>query len=331
MKFKNFIVATVALTPMISTGCSGAQVKGNRPMTSANNSQGQIYSFESDGNGFNTKNFFYDNGEEVVVFDTQFTPETAKKSIEFLRTKTQNPITYVVITHPNPDKFNGMSIFQEQGTKVISSRATSDSMKGVHEYKKHYFVTMTKMFTEDTYPKLSQVDVVFDQFYDLRLKNGEVIALHELSNPGVSSNQTVASISSINALIVGDLVHHKAHAWLEGGIVNGKPTPTLNGWIADLNELQTNFKTSNPIVYGGRGEVAKLDQVISAQIRYLKKADTIVAQYIESLGTRKLELQGDNASKHYSALQAQFETTFPNYLLGYMIRYGAYGLVKTKL
>lgn len=331
MKINNFMVAAVALTSMVSTGCSTKPVKEDRLMTSANNSHGQIYSFESDGNGFNTKNFFYDNGEEIVVFDTQFTPDTAKKSIEFLRTKTQNPITYVVITHPNPDKFNGMSAFQEQGAKIISSRATSDSMKGVHEYKKYYFVNMAKMFTENTYPKLSQVDVVFNQSYDLRLKNGEVIALTELSNPGVSSNQTVASISSVNALVVGDLVHHNAHAWLEGGIVNGKPTPTLKGWLADLNELQTNFKATNPIVYGGRGEAVKLDQAVTAQISYLKKADAIIAQYIVNLGAKKTELQGDKAGQHYPALQAQFERAFPAYSLGYMIQYGAYGLVNSKL
>jgi glyoxylase-like metal-dependent hydrolase (beta-lactamase superfamily II) len=331
MKINNFMVAAVALTSMVSTGCSAAQVKGDRSMTSANNSHGQIYSFESDGNGFNTKTYFYDNGEEVVVFDTQFTPDTAKKSIEFLRTKTPNPITYIVITHPNPDKFNGMRVFQEQGAKVISSRATSDSMKGVHEYKKYYFVNMAKMFTEDTYPKLSQVDVVFDQSYDLRLKNGEVIALLELSNPGVSSNQTVASISSENALVVGDLVHHHAHAWLEGGIVNGKPIPTLKGWIADLNEMQTYFKTTNPIVYGGRGEVVKLDQAVTTQISYLKKADLIVEQYISNLAEKKSELQGDKADQHYAALQAQFEKEFSTYSLGYMIQYGVYGLLNSKL
>ena len=331
MKINNLMVVAATLTSLISTGCSAAQTKEERTMASANNSRGQIYSFESDGNGFNTKNFFYDNGEEVVVFDTEFTPDTAKKSIEFLRTKTQNPISYVVITHPNPDKFNGMSVFQELGAKVIASRATANSMQGVHDYKKYYFVNIAKMFTNETYPKLSQVDVVFDQTYDIKLRNGDVIALSELANPGVSSNQTVASIPAVNGLVVGDLVHHNAHAWLEGGIVNGKPTPTLKGWIADLNDLQASFKAANPTVYGGRGEAVKLDQAVKAQIEYLKKADSIVTSYIAKLGAKKSELQGDKAGQHYSALQAEFEKAFPTYSLGYMIQYGVYGLVNSKL
>ncbi|MBN8539067.1 MAG: MBL fold metallo-hydrolase [Deltaproteobacteria bacterium] len=310
-------------------GCSTAPVKkdGNLNDTSASP---QIYTFESDANGFNTKNFFYDNGQEVVVFDTQFTAETAKKSLEFLRTKTQNPITFVVVTHPNPDKFNGMSVFQEQGAKVVASRATSDSMKGVHDYKKYYFVQIAKMFTEETYPKLSQVDVVFDQSYEIKLRNGETVELSELSSSGVSSNQTVAYLSGPNALFVGDLVHHNAHAWLEGGIVNAKPVPAIKGWIAGLNELSKRFGSKNPKVYGGRGEAAELNVAASAQIAYLKKADSIVTKYVSALGAQKTELQTEKAGQHYLALQSVFESAFPEYTLGYMIQYGVYGLANTK-
>ncbi len=329
MNFKKSLMTIAILPALFSTGCSAAAVKGERSLN-ATNANPQIYTFESDGNGFNTKNFFYDNGQEVVVFDTQFTPDTAKKSIEFLRTKTQNPITYVVVTHPNPDKFNGMSVFQEQGAKVIASKATAGSMQGVHDYKKYYFVNIAKMFTEATYPKLSQVDVVFDQNYEIKLGNGETVELSELSSPGVSSNQTVAFIPSQNALVVGDLVHHKAHAWLEGGIVNGKPTPTIKGWIADLNELSNEFSSKNPTVYGGRGEVAPLSVAAKAQIAYLKKADSIVSKYVASLGSKKAELQSDKAGQHYVALQGLFEKAFPDYTLGYMIQYGVYGLVNSK-
>ena len=318
----------MAGTSLLSTGCAAAPYRGDR-MTAT---ESKIYGFESDSNGFNTKNFFYDNGEEVVVFDSQFTPDIAQKSVDFIRSKTKNPITFVVVTHPNPDKFNGMSVFQALGAKVVASNKTAEAMPGVHAYKKYFFVNMAKMFTEAAYPKLSQVDVTFDKNYDLRLKNGETILLHEFDQPGVSSNQTIASIPAINTVIVGDLVHHKAHAWLEGGIVNGKPVPTLDGWIADLNELQTMFKDSpSTVVYGGRGESASLATAANAQIQYLKNANAIVDSYIKKLGARKSELQGDQAQAHYTALQTEFEKAFPDYKLGYMIQYGVYGLVNSKL
>lgn len=301
---------SLALTALLSlTGVSCAHTKAS--------SSAKIYTFESDANGFNTKNFFYDNGQEVVVFDAQFTPETAQKSIEFLRTKTQNPITYVVVTHPNPDKFNGASTFQKLGAKVIASQKTAQNLPGVHAYKKYYFVEMAKMFTEQSYPQEAQIDITFNQKYDLRLGNGEVIKLQELSSPGVSTNQTVAIIPQANAVMVGDLVHHKIHAWLEGGIVDGKATPTIDGWIADLKELSSMVKKGT-FVYGGRGEVVVVEKSVPAQIEYLKKSDAVVTQFAKKSGDQ------------IAAIQSELEKNFPEYGLSYMIQYGVYGLVQSK-
>ena len=79
------------------------------------------------------------------------------------------------------------------------------------------------------------------------------VELKVLENSAVSSTQTVAYIPEQRALIVGDLVHSKTHAWLEGGIVNGKPQPALVEWQKALDELLAYPKTT---VYGGRGDSA---------------------------------------------------------------------------
>jgi hypothetical protein len=100
-------------------------------------------------------------------------------------------------------------------------------MAGVHAYKKYFFVNMAKMFTEENYPALESIDEVFEGRLELKLSNGKSVKLVELKGPGVSSTQTVAIVPELNALIVGDMIHHKAHAWLEGGIVNGNPTTTI--------------------------------------------------------------------------------------------------------
>ena len=295
--------------------------------------RGQIYSFESDGNGFNTKTFFYDNGEEVVAIDAQFTPGLARQAIAYLRTKTNRPLTHLVITHPNPDKFNGAEVFREEGAQVIAARRTVEAMPGVHAYKKNFFVNVAKMFREEDYPALPQVDRVFDGELALTLRNGRRLELRELSQAGVSGNQTVAYVPELGALFVGDLVHAKAHAWLEGGIVNGAPAPELRGWITGLREIGMIFagKEEGVTVYGGRGEAAPLATAISEQIRYLEQADALVSAYVQSLGSARAELSGPEAGRHHQALQARFEQAFPGYGLGYMIQYGVYGLVNSKL
>lgn len=288
---------------------------------------GKIYVFKSDMNGFDTKTIFFDDGEEVVAFDAQFTPDLAKASLQFLRERTKNPVSYVVVTHPNADKFNGLSVYKQEGATIVASKQTADAIPGVQAYKKYYFVNIAKMFTDASYPTPVSIDQTFDGNTTLTLKNGASIFLQELAKPGISSTQTVAFIPGVNALIVGDLIHHKAHAWLEGGIVNGAPRPEIDGWRADLKEIESRYSATNPTVYGGRGEDVALAVAIPAQLTYLDRAEQIVSDYIAGLGDRRGELKTDKANAHYQALEQKFAQAFPDYQLSYMIGYGVYGLV----
>ncbi len=282
---------------------------------------GQIYIFESDGNGFNTKTIFYDDGKEVVAFDAQFTLAYAKQALAFIKTKTKSPVKYLVITHPNPDKFNGIPAFQEIGAKVIASKLTIANMPEVHKYKKYYFVEMAKMFTNETYPQLPTADIIFDESYTIKMANEGIVTLTELKKSGVSTNQTIAYIKAVNALVVGDLVHHKVHAWLEGPIVNGKASYNGLNWIGLLKTLKDKYP-ANTTIYGGRGEADKLSVSIPQQIIYLEKAEKITKNYL-------LTVSNNPSKVDYAALQNVFEKEFPNYTLGYMINYGAYGLVNS--
>ena len=67
---------------------------------------GTLYAYDSGADGFFTKTFFYDTGSEVVAFDAQFTPALAEAALAWLGAQTDSPVTHLVITHPNPDKFN---------------------------------------------------------------------------------------------------------------------------------------------------------------------------------------------------------------------------------
>jgi glyoxylase-like metal-dependent hydrolase (beta-lactamase superfamily II) len=292
---------------------------------------GRLYTYDSGEAGFFTKTYFYDTGSEVVAFDAQFTPELAEAAIGLLREQTDNPITSLVITHPNPDKFNGAPVFQDAGATVIASEATTEALPGVHTYKKAGFIGMG-MFTEETYPQQATIDQTFTGTHTIELGDGKTVELRELSQPGVSSTQTVAFIPELNALVVGDLVHHNLHAWLEGGIVDGQATPTLEGWIADLREMEETFAAEpEPTVYGGRGEPAPLAVAVADQIAYLETADQIVTDYIAGLDDAKAALSGPDAAEHYAAIQAKLAEAFPTYAFPDMIAFSVYGLVNSKL
>ena len=323
------VVALVLVITTLVSQVAPVSAQGATPVIGSEG--GALYTYDSGEAGFFTKTYFYDTGNEVVAFDAQFTPQLAEAAIASLREQTDNPITSLVITHPNPDKFNGAPAFQQEGAQVIASEATEAAIPGVHEYKKAGFVGMG-MFTEETYPEQATVDETFTGTHTIELSDGKTVELSELSQPGVSSTQTVAFIPELNAVIVGDLVHHKLHAWLEGGIVNGQAAPTIDDWIADLQELETTFAGEpEPTVYGGRGEPAPLSVAVADQIAYLQKADQIVTDYVAGLGDKTSELTSDKAGEHYAAIQAELEQAFPDYAFPDMISFSVYGLVNSKL
>jgi glyoxylase-like metal-dependent hydrolase (beta-lactamase superfamily II) len=289
-----------------------------------NAAAGALYTFTSDAAGFDTHSFYYDTGHEVVVFDAQFTEAHARLLLDDVRAHTASPVTYVVITHPNPDKFQGVGPFRELGAKVVASRATSDAVPGVYAYKKGYFTTVAKSFTAETYPPPPVIDVIFDGSYRLPLGHGAAVELRELEHGGVTTNQTVALIAPLKALVVGDIVHHKAHAWLEGGLREGRPDPDLASWRAALDELAADF--AGTTVYGGRGEPAPVEAAVADEKAYLERAEAIVREYVAALGGRQAELQGERAGEHYKEIARRIAEAFPGYAFSYLIEYGVYGL-----
>ena len=290
---------------------------------------GQLGVFESDQNGFNTRTYWYDDGQEITVFDTQFVPALTEAMIAEIRKSSDRQITRVIVTHPNPDKFNGLSVLHAQGAVSIASQATADAMPGVDAYKRYFWINTAKAFTEETYPKFEPVTQTFSGTTTITLASGETLTLTELQNPGVSSTQTVVRIDATGDLIVGDLVHHNAHAWLEGGIVDGQAVPDLQGWIAALDELKALNGTT---VHGGRGDDAAVEVAVADQQAYLRGMDELVTTYIQELGPLKSELSDPaKAPAHYAAIQERAAASFPDRKLAYLIGYGVYGLVNSKL
>lgn len=279
----------------------------------------QLQRFTSDAGGFDTHSFWIDTGAEVVVFDAQFTEAIAQQLLTEIQAATDSPVRWVVVTHPNPDKYNGVAVFQRQGARVVASEATRAAIPGVHAYKKAYFVG-AGMFTEATYPAEAQVDDTFSGRHQLDLAGDLTIELVELAHSGVSSTQTVAWIPATSDLIVGDLVHHGTHAWLEGGIVDGAPQPDLSAWKSTLAEL---LSFEGATVHGGRGESAPVADAVASQTDYLDQIQTLVDDYLAGLDPAELA----DPTPHFAPIAEQAAARFPERALAYLVDYGVYGLV----
>jgi glyoxylase-like metal-dependent hydrolase (beta-lactamase superfamily II) len=288
-----------------------------------------IYTFTSDANGFDTHTEFLDTGKSIVAFDAQFTPAYARQALAFLRTKTSHPVKYVVVTHPNPDKFQGIPAFKAAGAVSIASTATAEAMPGVWAYKKNYFVNVAKTFTNNNYPALPAIDRTFGRNSKL-VVDGVRIDLRVLDHPGISSTQTIATIPALKSVIVGDLVHHDAHAWLEGGIVDGKPVPTLKGWKQDLDQIESQVP-GTWTVYGGRGTTATVHDAVTAQKAYLATADHDVSELVAPLTPAQRTAALADPSALVTRLTGKLTSQFPADKLPYMISYGSYGLIDQHL
>ncbi len=291
---------------------------------------GELGVFTAGADGFDTHTYYYDDGEEVTVFDTQFVPQLTRAMVDKIRSETDSPIARVIVTHPNPDKFNGLSALHEMGATSVASKATAEAMPGVHRYKKYYFTEIAGMFEPAEYPELESIDETFSGRHTIELASGETITLVELEHGGVSATQTVARIDATGALIVGDLVHHDAHAWLEGGIVDGEPRPDLAAWKAALRELR---RLGGDEVYGGRGAIGvPVEQAVEQQIGYLDAVDEEVSAYIEAHPGIAQDLEdAKQAQAHYRALQERLAGRFPDYDLAYLVSAGIYGLVQARV
>ena len=286
----------------------------------------RLFTFTSDAAGFSTHTYFYDTGAEVVAIDTQFTPAHAQAALTYLRTQTPNPVTYAIVTHPNPDKFNGMTVFQAAGAKVVMSEATAAALPAVHAYKKAFFVDTTHMFTAETYPVLGTPDLTFaTSQYTLRLGDGTALTLQTLATPAVSSTQTVVHAPAVHALIVGDMVHYQTHAWLEGGIVAGKATPTLDAWQGNLRALATTYAHDPALrVYGGRGPNAPLAEAMTAQQAYLSEVTAALQR------GRRTTAQPPCQTLTAATLAQAMQQRYPGFAQPALVEYSAYALLASE-
>lgn len=279
-----------------------------------------VHTWTSGAEGFHTHSHWVDTGAEVVVFDAQFTPELAEALVADIQAQTDHPITTVVVTHPNPDKFNGAPVFQALGAEVVASQATADALAEVHAYKKAYF-TGVGMFTDETYPALPALDRVFEG--SLVLDTAVPVRLVELSHGGVTTTQTVALMG--DAVFVGDLVAGRAHAWLEGGIVDGAATPDLGAWDAALDEV-LELAAPDAILYPGRGEALPVIDAVEEQQAYLETADAVVSSYVGDLEAPLDALAGPDGGSHFAAMGAAMGEAYPEHAWVDLVTYGVYGL-----
>jgi glyoxylase-like metal-dependent hydrolase (beta-lactamase superfamily II) len=176
------------------------------------------YAFTADGDP-NTGVVIGDNA--VMVFDAQATPKAAQAVIEKVRSVTDKPIKYVVLSNYHAIRTLGVSAYEAE--HIICSEATRDMIveRGAQDYKSEVQRFPRLFQAADVIPGLCAPTITFKERMTIWLGKLQV----EIAQPGRghTKGDTVVWLPEERTLFGGDLVG--AEAAPDGGDAHFKDWP----------------------------------------------------------------------------------------------------------
>ncbi|MEK9721789.1 MAG: MBL fold metallo-hydrolase, partial [Quisquiliibacterium sp.] len=146
-----------------------------------------------------------------MVIDATATPAMARDLIARIRTVTDKPIKYVVLSHYHAVRVLGASAYFAEGAQeIIASRGTWDLIveRGDADMKSE-IERFPRLFQDvGSIPGLTWPTMVFERELTLHLGGLEVKIMH--IGPGHTKGDTIAWIPSQRVCFSGDLVEYNA-------------------------------------------------------------------------------------------------------------------------
>ncbi|MCO4863339.1 MBL fold metallo-hydrolase [Cupriavidus sp. WGlv3] len=217
----------------------------------------------------------------VLIVDTTATPAMAQDLIARIRTITDKPIKYVVLSHYHAVRVLGASAYFAEGAQqVIASRGTYEMIveRGEADMKSE-IERFPRLFAGvETVPGLTWPTLVFDKEITLFLGQLEVRIAHLGS--GHTKGDTVVWLPQQKVLFSGDLVEYDAACYCGDA--------QLAEWPATLDALQA----LNPEkLVPGRGPALTTPDEVKKGIAYTKDFVTTLFKSGQEAVAEKLDLK----------------------------------------
>ncbi|MEN9761514.1 MAG: Zn-dependent hydrolase, including glyoxylase [Pseudomonadota bacterium] len=199
--------------------------------------------------------------DAVMIIDTTATPVMAQDLIARIRSVTDKPIKYVVLSHYHAVRVLGASAyFKEGATEIIASRGTWDLIveRGEADMKSEIERFPRLFQAAESIPGLTWPTMVFERELTLHLGKLEVKLMH--IGPGHTRGDTIAWIPSQRICFSGDLVEYNA------GVYTGDAQ--LEEWPETLEKLRA-MKPEQLVP--GRGPAMQTAADCNKAIDYTKK------------------------------------------------------------
>ncbi|WP_454712360.1 MBL fold metallo-hydrolase [Cupriavidus nantongensis] len=217
----------------------------------------------------------------VLIVDTTATPAMAQDLIARIRTITDKPIKYVVLSHYHAVRVLGASAYFAEGAQqVIASRGTYEMIveRGEADMKSE-IERFPRLFAGvETVPGLTWPTLVFEKEITLFLGRLEVRIAHLGS--GHTKGDTVVWLPQQKVLFSGDLVEYDAACYCGDA--------QLAEWPATLDALQA----LNPEkLVPGRGPALTTPEDVKKGIAYTKDFVTTLFKSGQEAVAEKLDLK----------------------------------------
>ena len=193
-------------------------------------------------------------GEDgCLVFDAQATPAMASKVIERVKTVTDKPIKYVVLSHYHAVRVLGASAYRAEAIVASEETRRLVAERGQQDWDSEYG-RFPRLFQDaESIPGLTWPTLTFDGEMTIHLGKREV-RLMQLG-AGHTSGDIVAWVPDAGVMLSGDLIEYHSACYCGDAY--------LREWPATLNEiLAFNPKAIAP----GRGDALKGAQTVREAI-----------------------------------------------------------------
>ena len=200
-----------------------------------------LYAFTAEGDP-NSAVIVGDDG--CIVFDAQATPALAHKVIERVRTVTDKPIKYVVLSHYHAVRVLGASAFAAQAVVASSETRRLVAERGQQDWDSE-FGRFPRLFQgSESIPGLTWPTLTFEGEMSIWLGKREV-RLMQLG-AGHTSGDIVAWVPDAQVMFSGDLIEYHSACYCGDAL--------LREWPSTLNEIRDfNPKAIAP----GRGDALR--------------------------------------------------------------------------
>jgi glyoxylase-like metal-dependent hydrolase (beta-lactamase superfamily II) len=213
--------------------------------------------------------------EFIMVSDATATPAMAQDLIKHIRTVSDKPIKYVLLTHYHAVRVLGASAYKAEGaTEVIASRGTYELIveRGAQDMQSE-MERFPRLFRgADSVPGLTWPTLVIGDgkpgrqgSLEVDLGGVKVSIWHP--GPGHTRGDTIAWVEEEKVLFSGDLVEYEA------GVYTGDAQ--LEEWPATLEALRA---LKAEYIVPGRGEAMKGNADVNKALDYTQRWVTTLFQ-----------------------------------------------------